>query len=68
MHNHPSGNLRPSAEDKVLTMQLFILGLNLDLRIKDHVIYSDEGCYSFVDEGLFDTFLDKKKKKRENIL
>lgn len=72
VHNHPSGNLRPSQADKALTQQLLILGLNLDLHIKDHVIYSDEGCYSFADEGLLDTFLDQKKKPKkkdhENIL
>jgi DNA repair protein RadC len=50
-HNHPSGNLTPSAADKRLTAKLKKAGRYLDITILDHVILSKRGYYSFVDEG-----------------
>jgi DNA repair protein RadC len=50
-HNHPSGNLRPSNEDKHLTQKLK-QGLKvLDIALIDHIIVSDEGYYSLSDTG-----------------
>jgi DNA repair protein RadC len=50
-HNHPSGNLSPSNEDKSLTKKLK-QGLNtLDIALIDHIIVSDEGYYSLSDSG-----------------
>ena len=50
-HNHPSGNLRPSRSDMVLTKNL-VKGSNyLDIKILDHIIVSKNGYYSFADEG-----------------
>ena len=51
-HNHPSGNLRPSEADILLTRKLKEAGLMLDLPVLDHLIVSSEGFYSFADEGL----------------
>jgi DNA repair protein RadC len=51
-HNHPSGNLRPSERDKVVTQQLKEAGALLEIRVLDHLIISSEGYYSFADEGL----------------
>jgi DNA repair protein RadC len=51
-HNHPSGNLRPSAADHSLTQQLKAAATLLTLKVLDHIIVSDEGYYSFADEGV----------------
>lgn len=51
-HNHPSGNLRPSRQDEALTEKLKEAGKLLDIQVVDHLIVSDEGYYSFADEGM----------------
>lgn len=51
-HNHPSGNKKPSEEDKRLTRRLQEGAEYLDLRVLDHLIVTDEGYLSFADEGL----------------
>lgn len=50
-HNHPSGNTRPSEADRRLTAKLVKAATLLDLVILDHLIVSQEGYYSFADEG-----------------
>ena len=56
-HNHPSGNLRPSDADKVLTRKLCKAGQVLELPILDHLILSPEGgFFSFADNGLIEDF------------
>jgi DNA repair protein RadC len=50
-HNHPSGTLRPSAQDKTITTELKKGGDTLDIKILDHIIYTKEGYYSLADEG-----------------
>ena len=50
-HNHPSGNLLPSEQDKRMTRRLVEIGKALDLPVLDHVIVTAEGYYSFADEG-----------------
>ena len=51
-HNHPSGELDPSAEDLALTKRLKEAGKLLDLQILDHLIIGREKYYSFGDEGI----------------
>ncbi len=52
-HNHPSGNLTPSEEDKDLTRKLKSAGKFLDINVLDHLILSPQGEYlSFADEGM----------------
>lgn len=51
-HNHPSGRLTPSEQDKRLTRQLREFGKLIDIEILDHLIISDNGYYSFADEGM----------------
>lgn len=51
-HNHPSGTLHPSEQDKALTKKLLASSKMLDIPILDHIIYTDSGYYSFADEGL----------------
>ena len=52
VHNHPSGNSRPSNEDKRLTEQLKKAAGIFNIRMIDHVIVANGGYYSFSDEGL----------------
>ncbi len=52
VHNHPSGNLKPSTADITLTKKLCLVGKNLELPVLDHVIFTDVGYFSFADEGM----------------
>jgi DNA repair protein RadC len=52
IHNHPSGNLQPSDTDKRLTQRLQKIGKELELPLIDHLIYTDQGYFSFADEGI----------------
>jgi DNA repair protein RadC len=52
VHNHPSGNLKPSREDLVLTKKIADAGRMLDINVLDHLIITDGGYFSFGDEGL----------------
>lgn len=51
-HNHPSGSLKPSKADEELTIKIKEAARYLDIRVMDHIIVSEEGYYSFSDEGL----------------
>lgn len=50
-HNHPSGNLQPSRADESITQRIAEAANLLDIKLLDHLIVSDEGYYSFADEG-----------------
>ena len=50
-HNHPSGNPRPSEDDRQLTKKLVAAGKLLDIAVMDHVIIGNERYYSFRDHG-----------------
>ena len=52
VHNHPSGNLRPSPEDIRLTKQVREASNFMRIKILDHIILSDTEYYSFADEGM----------------
>ncbi|MDX1936208.1 MAG: DNA repair protein RadC [Flavihumibacter sp.] len=51
-HNHPSGSLKPSRADEELTHKIKEAARFLDIAVIDHIIVSNEGYYSFADEGL----------------
>ena len=51
-HNHPSGNLRPSRADEELTFKIKEAAKYFDIKVLDHIIVSDEGYFSFADEGI----------------
>ena len=51
-HNHPSGSLKPSRADEELTLKIKEAAKYFDIKILDHIIVSEEGYYSFADEGL----------------
>ena len=52
VHNHPSGNTKPSEADKRLTKQLFEAGKLLEIAVLDHIIFTDNAYFSFADENL----------------
>jgi DNA repair protein RadC len=51
-HNHPSGNLLPSRADEELTRKIKEASKYFDIKVLDHIIVSEEGYYSFSDEGI----------------
>lgn len=51
-HNHPSGSLKPSYADTRLTKKIKDAALLLDIEVLDHMIVSEEGYYSFADDGM----------------
>lgn len=52
IHNHPSGNIRPSKEDRNLTQAVKKSAEAMNIRLTDHVIVADGAFFSFNDEGL----------------
>ena len=50
-HNHPSGNPRPSEDDRQLTKKFVAAGKLLDIAVIDHIIIGNERYYSFRDHG-----------------
>lgn len=50
-HNHPSGNLKPSRADEDVTRKIQEACRYFDIRLLDHLIVSEDGYYSFADEG-----------------
>ena len=51
-HNHPSGNLNPSREDKHITEKLKEAGKLLDIQMMDHLIITEDNYFSFADDGM----------------
>ena len=51
VHNHPSGDPKPSAEDRRFTKELVKVAGLIKLKLLDHIIIGSEGYYSFAQEG-----------------
>jgi DNA repair protein RadC len=51
-HNHPSGSLKPSRADEELTTKIKEAARFFDIRVVDHIIVSENGYYSFADDGI----------------
>ena len=52
IHNHPSGNLKPSQADINLTKKMKEAGISLEIPVLDHIIFTDDGYFSFADENM----------------
>jgi DNA repair protein RadC len=50
-HNHPSGLIRPSANDNMVTTKCVEAGKFLDLPVLDHIIVTRDKYFSYGDEG-----------------
>ncbi|MDG5490620.1 JAB domain-containing protein [Psychroserpens sp. SPM9] len=51
-HNHPSGTLKPSANDKQITKKLMKLAELIDVTLLDHLIITSESYFSFSDNHM----------------
>ena len=51
-HNHPSGNVKPSDEDKQLTKRMRDAGVLLGIHVLDHIILTKQAAFSFAESGL----------------
>jgi DNA repair protein RadC len=51
-HNHPSGTLKASEPDKILTRKILEAAKLMDIHVHDHLIITDDNYLSFRDEGL----------------
>lgn len=49
MHNHPSGDVRPSKADIMFTDSLVKIGLVQGIPVVDHIIFGEDDYYSFYD-------------------
>lgn len=56
VHNHPSGAIEPSINDKSLTRELVYAGKVMRIKILDHIIIGDNRYYSFAGEGLIEEY------------
>lgn len=59
VHNHPSGNIEPSIEDKNVTQRMANAGNLLGIKVIDHMIISKKDYYSFAENS--DTYLNPSK-------
>ncbi|SFH37331.1 JAB domain-containing protein [Pedobacter insulae] len=50
-HNHPTGNLKPSTQDILITEKLVAAGKLLTIDVNDHIIITANGYYSLADQG-----------------
>lgn len=51
VHNHPSGNPRPSMQDDAITRRIKEGAALIDIRVLDHIIIARDKTYSYADEG-----------------
>jgi DNA repair protein RadC len=61
VHNHPSGELVPTAADKDLTNRMIQVGKIVRIDVVDHLIISTQGFYSFDESGLLQDLSESKK-------
>ncbi len=54
VHNHPSGELKPSDADKDITDRLIQVGKIINVPVLDHLIITDKSYFSFLDHGLME--------------
>jgi DNA repair protein RadC len=54
LHNHPSGDPAPSAEDLTITRRLRDVGAIFDIKVLDHIIVGDGRYVSFIEDGYWD--------------
>ena len=53
-HNHPSGRVDPSKDDRDITDRLRAAGDTLGIDVLDHIVFSATAYYSFLENGEFD--------------
>jgi DNA repair protein RadC len=66
VHNHPSGDPSPSADDRKLTRDLVWCSRLLMIQVLDHVIIGNNSYYSFADEGLIREFIKEYDNRMDS--
>jgi DNA repair protein RadC len=61
IHNHPSGELKPSQEDLDITDRLIQVGIILNIRVIDHLIITEKAYNSFTDTGMLSKLEDSTR-------
>ena len=56
VHNHISGDPKPTQTDKDITRDLVFAGMIIQMRLLDHVIFGKDSFFSFANEGLIDEY------------
>lgn len=56
VHNHPSGDPKPSSTDKEITKELIFAANTMQIRVLDHIIIGNNCFYSFADHGLIEDY------------
>jgi DNA repair protein RadC len=56
VHNHPSGDPKPSESDKAITEDLVYACNLVQIKVLDHIIIGDNRYFSFADEGLIEEY------------
>ncbi len=56
VHNHPSGNPEPSANDREITRDLIYAAGIMQIKVLDHIILGNNRYFSFAGEGLIDEY------------
>lgn len=67
-HNHPSGTLTPSDPDRELTKSISQALKTVKINLLDHLIYTNDGYYSFADEGTLNGLNNTAMVTVENII
>lgn len=63
VHNHPSGDIKPSAEDKSITIKVGVAAASIDVQLHDHIIIGN-GFHSMADTN----WLSGVSKQFSNLL
>jgi DNA repair protein RadC len=66
VHNHPSGDPKPSHADVVLTNVAMKIGAHLGIPLVDHIVVAAEGTFSFEEHGLLLTDDEMTKMLHED--
>ena len=64
-HNHPNGDVRPSPQDLLMTMNTMSLASMLHIRLRDHIVVGPNGKHFSIRENIHD--LHDEMRKAEEI-
>jgi len=64
-HNHPSGCIEPSPEDRRITSDLVVAAGYMDVDVLDHIIIGANGHFSFADHGLIREYRERARDFHE---
>ena len=65
-HNHPSGCVEPSEQDRQITRDLVLAASYMDVQVLDHIIIGANEHYSFADRGLMQEYRRQAREFQES--